>query len=727
MRDERAPSPTVAVAVGERQTDCDLTPLATSSGGPRQRAAAPYLSRAEQLRGEGALAAAISSYEEALDADPTNPGALIGIAELLLQRGQPNRAYLLLRRCCGIAPGLGLAWSLLGFAARACGDPAEAEAAFAEAQRLDPLDYDHALNRVAAAREAGRGEEELVRLAQASAADPLDPVLLTAYGAMLERLGRVDDAIDVLEAAALLAPEERCVVLELVNALLRGQRGEAAEAALSRALEMAPEWLVLRSNRAVVLMRLHRHREAVAELRHVIGKQGPNPQLLCNLSTALTALGEQDAAVAVAREATELAPAHHLPWRSLVNAMAYQTGVTGAAMLAAGRRAAASIAREHLAPFDLRADPERPLRVGLLSQSLKTHPVGWLTIAGLENLDPSLFRLVCIGQTPTGDPIERRFRAIAEAWHEVDALQVKGLAAAIRALDLDVLIELSGYGDRGMMTVCAHRVAPVQVKWVGMQNHSTGLPEMDWFITDRWETPPELETLYSERLMRLEDGYVVYSPPPYAPDVATLPALRTGRVTFGCFNNIAKMTPQVMQVWAGILRALPQARLVLKTHQMDDAETRDRIAAAFASAGVAPERVALSGGSPHRVLLGQYNDIDIVLDPFPYTGGLTTCEALWMGVPTITLPGDTFSSRHAASHMSNVGLADWVATDLAAYADMAVRRCGDLPALAALRAGMRARMRASPLCDGPRFGRHLGQALRAAWRDWCARRAAPGA
>jgi predicted O-linked N-acetylglucosamine transferase (SPINDLY family) len=660
------------------------------------------------------------SHEAVLETDPTNPAALLGLAEQLLRRGDPARARLLLLRATRVAPGLAVAWAMLGIAMRVTGDPSEAETAFATAQRLEPRDYGHAMHRMEAARAAGRAEAELARLEAATSADPLDAVAMTARGALLDRLGRHREAADVLETAVLLAPDDRMPAVERANALMRGASAEAAEAALARAIELAPDQPLLASNRAVVLMRLHRHRESADALRAVMAETGPNPQSLCNLSTALTALGEQDEAVSAARRASAIAPDAHLPYRSLMNAIAYRHGVTGAAMLEIGRRAAATIPRDALGPLANDTNPGRRIRVGLLSQALKSHPVGWLTIAAFENLDPERFEIVCIGQTPTGDPIERRFQAIASSWHEAEAMQTPSFAGAIRALGIDVLIELSGYGDRGMMSVCASRVAPVQVKWVGMQNHSTALPEMDWFITDRWETPERLRRLYTERLMLMPDGYVVYSPPSYAPDVAMTPAARTGAVTFGSFNNIAKVTPHVIRVWADILQRVNRSRMILKTHQMDDPASEMRLRDAFRKAGVADDRLELRGRSPHRVLLRQYNDIDIVLDPFPYVGGLTTCEALWMGVPTITLAGEIFASRHAASHLSNVGLSDWVAHDIESYRDMAVRRASDIPALAALRAGMRARVKASPLCDGPRFGRHLGNALRGAWEAWCA-------
>jgi predicted O-linked N-acetylglucosamine transferase (SPINDLY family) len=282
-----------------------------------------------------------------------------------------------------------------------------------------------------------------------------------------------------------------------------------------------------------------------------------------------------------------------------------------------------------------------------------------------------------------------------------------------------VLIDLGGYGDAGRMPACAHRLAPVQIKWVGMQNHSTGLPEMDWFLTDRWETPAELEHLYSERPLRLPDGYVCYSPPSYAPEVASSQALKSGYVTFGCFNNLAKITPVVLQAWTRILHRLPSARLILKTHQFSETDTAAEMLAAFATAGIDPGRIALRGASRHRAFMAEYNDIDIALDPFPYSSGLTTCEALWMGVPTLVYAGEIFAARHSFSHMCNVGLSDWAAPTTPEYEALAVAKASNIPALAALRTELRARVKASPLTDAPRFGANLAAAIRFAWRDWC--------
>ena len=680
----------------------------------------PRLRLAESLRNTGDSAHAEAAYRRALDINPKREEALIALAGLLIARAEGAEARTLLLRCCGISPDRAEAWDALGLALQLTAEPSLAHSAFLEAQRLDPQAPDYALHGVEAARTAGQAEAELARLALASEADPLNPVPMVARGVLLNRLGRRLEAIDTLDAAATLAPGEPLPAKLLAGALARSHRLKDAEAALRRAEALDPTDPGLRNDRGTVLMRMHRHAEAHAVLANLIIQHGEEPLVLCNLANATACLGRQNEAVALARRAIELSPDAVLPRRALCNTLPYQDGVTAAQLLSALRDCAARLPRTELGPCGNDRDPARKLTVGLLSGTLKTHPVGWLTVAGIETLDPAQFDVVCLVQNAAPqDPIARRYRSVAQDWIEVDSLSDGALATRARELGIDVLIDLGGYGDAARMPACAHRLAPVQMKWVGMQNHSSGLPEMDWFITDRWETPPELEASYSERMLRLPDGYACYSPPPYAPDVVPLPALANGHVTFGCFNNLAKVTPRVVATWAAVLHRVPRSRLVLKTHQFGDPDTADRMRAAVAAHGIDTARIELRGASPHRAFMGEYGQIDIVLDPFPYSGGLTTCEALWMGVPTVTLPGELFSSRHSMSHLNNAGLTGWVASDVDDYVERAAAKAANLPALADLREGLREQVRVSPLCDAPRFGRNLGAALRHAWTEWC--------
>ena len=618
--------------------------------------------------------------------------------------------------CCGRAPADPNAWDRLGLILMASGDPRLAAAAFQEAAALAPAAVDIALHAVEAATASGTLADTLPRLEARRADDPFNPATHIAFGVTLERLGRQDEALDALEVASALAPEALLPASLLGGVLARSNRLQEAEAALRRAHALDPGSPSVANDLAVVLIRMQRHGEA----RRLLLGIAANVSVRCNLATATASVGLQREAVDWAEEAIRLDPNAVLPWRTLANSLPYLDGVSGARLLAASRACCERLPRGILGPLANTPDPDRKLTIGLLSGSLRSHPVGWLTVAGFEMLDPDVLRLICLGRAASGsDPIAARFRTLASEWVDADALSDEALARRVRTLGVDVLIDLGGYGDSGRMPACAHRLAPVQIKWVGMQNHSTGLKEMDWFLTDRWETPAELEHLYSERLLRLPDGYVCYSPPPYAPEVVPLPAIANGFVTFGCFNNLAKITPRVVRVWASILLRMPDARLVLKTHQFSDPETCAWMLDCFAAVGISGDRIDLRGASRHRAFMAEYNDIDIALDPFPYSSGLTTCEALWMGVPTVVYAGEIFAARHSLSHMCNAGLEDWVASDATGYEALAVAKASDIGALATLRAGLRARVKASPLTDAPRFGANLGAAIRFAWRDWC--------
>jgi predicted O-linked N-acetylglucosamine transferase (SPINDLY family) len=224
--------------------------------------------------------------------------------------------------------------------------------------------------------------------------------------------------------------------------------------------------------------------------------------------------------------------------------------------------------------------------------------------------------------------------------------------------------------------------------------------------------------------LRLPDGYVCYLPPAYAPEVGPAPYAQNGVLTFGCLHNLMKLTPATLLAWAGLLRRLPNARLLLRSPQFSDGAPRDRVEQFFRTNGISPDRLQLMGRASHREFLATYHSIDLALDPFPYSGGLSTCEALYMGVPVLSLAGEIFAARHSASHLGNVGLSDWVVAHEADYIEKALSLASEPARLAELRSTLRERVLASPLCDAPRFGKNLGQALRMIWVNHCAKREA---
>ncbi len=678
----------------------------------------PLLRRGELLRRAGDKEGAATAYEATLTRDPARPEALLGLASLHIARGDGARAQMLLLQACAASPERAETWDALGLALMLTGDATAAEAAFGEAARLEPKAIPWALHRAEAAFAAGRAEVELTRLEQTQ---DNAPATLAARGLLLDRLGKRAEAIDLLEAAVILAPSSALIARVRADALTRTLDAAAAVTAIERALELDPKSVDLRNNLGAALVRAHRHGDARTVLEALVAEIGPRPGPLCNLANARVSSGDQEGGLAAAREAVAANPEEPIAWRALANSLVYHPAATGAALREVAERGAALLHAPPPPTLTNNRNPARRLRLGLLSATLKTHPVGWLTLAGFEALNPAQFEIVAFSQPlgPHPDTMARRFRALASEWVVVDTDTPAIRAERIRRHGIDILIDLGGHGDQGWAATCAWRAAPVQIKWVGAQSHTSGIAAMDWFVTDRWESPPDAEAQHTEKLLRMPDGYCCYSPPPYAPDVAPLPALANGFITFGCFNNLAKITPQVIGAWARILARVDGGRLLLKAHQFGDKDIAAAVHARFASLGIDPARVGLRGASPHRALLEQYAAVDIALDPFPYTGGLTTCEALWMGVPVVTRPGDYFATRHSASHLANVGLGDWIAPDIDAYVALAASRAADIPALAALRDELRQRAAASPLCDAPRFGRNLATTLREVWRQWC--------
>jgi predicted O-linked N-acetylglucosamine transferase (SPINDLY family) len=367
-------------------------------------------------------------------------------------------------------------------------------------------------------------------------------------------------------------------------------------------------------------------------------------------------------------------------------------------------------------PFRPAVDADRPLRLGFVSGDLFSHPVGIFLAPVLERLDRSRWFTVCYAAGKNADVMTARLARAAGLWRPVHDLSDQALAQLIRADAIDLLIDLSGHTGRNRLLTFARRPAPVQLTWMGYVG-TTGLAAMDWLIADRFHVPPGHERHVRESVMRLPDGYICYEPPPYAPAVGPLPALASGRVTFGGLHNPAKITPPVVTTWAEILRQVADSRLLLKSHWLEDAGLRRRLTEQFAAEGIAAERLELQGVSSHVQQLERYNMIDVALDPFPYSGGLTTCEACWMGVPVVTCPGETFASRHSLSHLSNIGLTETITTSLADYVAVAVGLAHDLTRLAGLRSGLRSRMAGSRLCDADRFAAGLGAALRRAWDE----------
>lgn len=348
---------------------------------------------------------------------------------------------------------------------------------------------------------------------------------------------------------------------------------------------------------------------------------------------------------------------------------------------------------------------DRPLRVGYVSADFCQHTVGLLVKDILQAHD---VRQVTVFAYSAGQVKDWVTTVIADSCQlrEVAALDDTALAALIRQDAIDVLVDLSGHTAGARLTVFAHRPAPVQVTWLGYFA-TTGLSCVDAVLLDEWHAPPGAEHQFVETVLRLSTGRICYQPVPFAPLVSPSPCLNNGFVTFGSFNNTGKYNIQVFDVWAQILGAVPSSRLILKWRSFNDAVLRQSVLDAFAERGIDARRLTLRGPSFHADMLKQYADIDIALDPFPFTGGLTSCEALWMGVPVITLAQSRAVSRQTHAFLSTIGLAELSAKDTADYLRIATELAQDTARLALYRSSLRQTMRASPLMNVKAFTQQL--------------------
>jgi len=427
--------------------------------------------------------------------------------------------------------------------------------------------------------------------------------------------------------------------------------------------------------------------------------------------------------VAAFRRAISFDPAMLVAHSNLLLFSNYQPGIGPEELFAEHRRWAddrETVLRGAILPHLNDRDPERKLRIGYVSPDLRQHSVAYFLLPLLEHRDRDQFHVTAYSNSVVTDQVSERIHRCVDSWCSIAGASDEQVAERIRADRIDILVDLAGHTADHRLLVFARKPAPVQITWVGYPG-STGLDAMDYRISDPLADPPgDMSRLSTEQVLLLPQTTWCYVPLSGAPDVAPLPALTAPGVTFGSFNNFGKISPATLDMWAEILRRTPGSRLVLKNVAMRNPAAMTQAREQFADRGITDDQLQLLSPDPSLLEhLTQYNRIDISLDTFPYHGTTTTCEALWMGVPSVTLSGPNHASRPGVSLLSNVGLRDLVATTPREYVDTAVRLAGDLPRLADIRAGLRQRMLESPLMDGISFARDMEACYQQAWRTWC--------
>jgi len=357
------------------------------------------------------------------------------------------------------------------------------------------------------------------------------------------------------------------------------------------------------------------------------------------------------------------------------------------------------------------------IRIGYLSADLYAHPVGYFLEGVIPAHDRNRFEIVVFSPYTERDELTAALKRSAEHWvvlHGTDRLEI---VRQIRAWQLDIAVDMAGHTGGNYLDLFARRLAPLQITWGGYPG-STGLESMDHILADQVALPPEDRPYYTERPLYLPHGYVSFRPPADAPLVGSLPALTTGCITFGSFNTVQKLNSSTLALWGAVLRALPGSRLFLKSKGFDDPLVCSAFLEKLAAEGVSSDRILLEGYAPRRELLAAYHQVDIALDPVPYQGGVTVLEALWMGVPTLVLRGKRPPFvRHAESHLTQAGVADWIVASEDVYVATALAWGSNLAGLSTLRSRLRQQMAASPICDTVAFTRDLEAAFTQVWSE----------
>jgi predicted O-linked N-acetylglucosamine transferase (SPINDLY family) len=537
-------------------------------------------------------------------------------------------------------------------------------------------------------------------------------------GNALSKLGRLTEAERSFRRALALNPDYVGAHVNLGVALKGlGKPGEA-EQHLRTALALDPKLAEAQNNLGNLLKDLGRPGEAEQSFRQALSARPDYFEAHSNLANTLLEAGRIEEAEQCCRNALALRPDFAEAGQNLLFILNHVAGRSPTDIYAEHREFAQRLyPYVHSTPHDNVPDPGRKLRVGYISGDLRDHPVGQFMAPVLARHDRNGFEVYCYYNYPSADAETARLMRCAAHWRDVFALSDDELTELIRKDGIDILVDLSGHTGRNRLSVFARKPAPVQVTWLGYLN-TTGMAAMDYRITDTHASPEGLlDAFHSERLVRLPDSQWCYEAPAICPEVSEAPCVKAGFVTFASFSSLARIGPAVIELWSRLLACVPDSRLLLVRRGLTS--IRSEFLSRFSRHGVNPDQIDLRESVPFQDYLALHGAADIVLDTFPYTGGTTTCHALWMGVPVVSLVGNTATSRGGASLLNVIGLGDLVAGTPDEYVDIAAGLANDRQRLTALRAGMRDRMAASPLMDAARFTRNLESAYRSMWRSWC--------
>jgi predicted O-linked N-acetylglucosamine transferase (SPINDLY family) len=640
------------------------------------------------LQSQGKLAEAISCYQEAVQQNPGYAEAFNNMGIAYKNQNRLVSAVVCYREALKVKPGYAAACNNLANALREQGKLNEAKKLYQEALKFKP-DFAEAYNNLGnVLRQKGQINEAIINYQSALKIKSDYAEAHNNLGSAFQDQKAFSRAIECYHSALKYNPNSHTAFNNLGNAYQKQGRLNQAIVCYYKAVALRPDYF----------------------------------EAFNSLANALVEFGKIPEAIKYYGKALEINPAYTVAHSNLLLSLHYQPSKALSTYLVEVEKWWQQHAVSYLKPigFEHQIVSPKRLKIGYVSPDFYQHSVSFFFLPLIQSHDRNQVEIFCYSEVRFSDYLTDKIKKLSDHWRPTIGFTDDEVAEQVRSDGIDILVDLAGHTAGNRLPIFARKPAPVQITWLGYPN-TTGMPVMDYRLTDDIADPVGEEDKYhSETLIRLPGGFLCYRPPDDAPDVSGLPARQTGRITFGSFNNLPKINEAVIALWSRLLLQVPESGLLLKSRQFADEHVRQRFLGLFSANRVASERIRLLPRTPSTAgHLASYHKVDIGLDPFPYNGTTTTCEALWMGVPVITLRGDRHAGRVGASILTRVGLEELIAESEAQYVEIGMKLAINLNGLEMLRAGMRARMKASALCDGKSFARTMENSFQMVWKNWC--------
>jgi len=668
-------------------------------------------------------------YRAILNVEPENAGVYNDLGNLLQEQDRSGEAIDCYQKAIQLDPGFAGAYYNLAETFQNAGKSDEASECYKNVIELNPDFAGAYYNLGVILQEKRQFDEAILNYLKVLKLNPNDADTFNNLGIIMEEKGFLDIAAGFYEKAIERNPDFAVAYNNLGDILKKMGRPDEAVPYYEKALQLNPTLEGIYNKLGILLQEKGQLDEAVNYYQKAVQRDSSSLEAYNNLGTVLQEKGQLDEAVNYYQKAIQRDSSFTMAYDNLRYAfqarlmmMNYNPLYTAQTIFSEH----VQFAKQHAEPL-YPAHPTYPndcslsrrLRIGYVSPDFRRHPVACFIEPVLSAHNREGFEIFCYSDVKVTDGVTTRIQSHADQWRTISGMSDEKVAEVIREDAIDILVDLAGHTDANRMLVFARKPSPVQVNWIGYPA-TTGISTIDYKIVDAYTDPPGMtEQFYSEKLVRMPESFLCYLPDSESPEIGSLPTLSSGHITFGSFNNFVKVSPKVIELWTAIMRAIPDCRLMMKGKSFLDKASCHYAINMFTQEGIDPERIILQPFEQSPSYWESYNQVDIGLDTFPWNGITTTCDALWMGVPVITLAGSAYASRAGVSLLTNIGIPELVARTPEEYISIAVNLAADLTKLQSLRGHLREMMRRSPLCDANKFTANLELCYHRMWETWC--------